>query len=210
MSQQLDTILIVDDDPGTRTLLREQVFSSDTYRVFEAKDAPDALLMLRQNRPDLIVLDLQLPGLSGHDLLVAVQSQGYRGPLIAMAENTSPRSVIEAFRLGATDYVTRPLREAEVMAAVERGLADVRLRRERNTLVTRLQSTNQQLEVRVKQLMTLYEIGQSVTALSDMESMFSRALEAALTLSGADHAMLFLRDDKNGQLILWAGKNLPL
>lgn len=212
MSQQQDTVLIVDDDPAARTLLREQVFSPQTYRVFEAKDAPEALLMLRQNRPDLIVLDLVLPGLSGHDLLVAVQSQGYRGPLIAVAErtNASPRAVVEAFRLGATDFVTKPLREAEVLTAVERGLADVRLRRQRDSLVTQLQTANQQLEAHVKELTTLYEIGQSVTALADLDSVFNRVLEGAVTLTGADHSILFLRDDKSGQLILRAGKNLPL
>jgi DNA-binding response OmpR family regulator len=210
MSQALDTILIVDDDLGTRTFLREQVFLSQNYRVLEAKDAPDALLLLRQDRPDLIVLDLQLAGLSGHDLLVAVQSQGYRGPLIAMAEAISPRAVIEAFRLGATDYIARPLREAEVLAAVERGLAEVRLRRQRDSLVTQLQISNRQLEARIKQLTALYDIGQSVTVLTDMDSLYQRALDGALDLSGADHAMLFLRDDKSGKLILKAGKNLPL
>lgn len=210
MSQLQDTILIVDDDPAARELLRDQVFSSNTYRVFEAKDAPDALLILRQNRPDLIVLNLQLPGLSGHDLLVAVQSQGYRGPLIAMAERTSPRAVVEAFRLGATDFVNKPLREAEVLAAVERGLNEVRLRRQRDALVTQLQTANQQLEARIGELTTLYEIGQSVTALADLDSVFSRVLEGAITLTKADHAMLFLRDDKSGQTTLRAGKNLPL
>jgi DNA-binding response OmpR family regulator len=90
MSEQRDTILIVDDDPGVRTLLREQVFAAQRFQVYEAKDGPDALLALRQHRPDLIVLDLQLPGLSGHDMLVAVRAQGYGGPLIAVEERANP------------------------------------------------------------------------------------------------------------------------
>ena len=210
MSEQCDTILIVDDDPDVRFLLREQVLTSSDYQVVEAKDGPEALWSLRQYFPDLIVLDLLLPGLSGHDLLVAVQAQGFRGPLIAVAESGNPRAVVDAFRLGATDFVTKPLREAEVLAAVERGLADVRMRRQRDTLLSQLQQTNRQLEARLRELTTLHEIGQSVTTLRDLDSVFSHVLEGALVLTGADHALLLLRDDKSGQLVLRAGKNLPL
>jgi DNA-binding response OmpR family regulator len=210
MSAQPDTILIVDDDPETRALLRDQVFSAKTFRVFEAKDGPDALLRLGEHRPDLIVLDLQLPGLSGHDTLVALKAQGYSGPLIAIAEEANRRPVVDAFRLGATDYLTRPIREAEVLAAAERGLAEVRLRHQRDALIAQLQQANGQLEARVKELTTLQEIGQSVAALTDLETVLNRVLEGAISLTGADQSVLFLRDDKSGQLVLRAGRNLPL
>jgi two-component system NtrC family sensor kinase len=210
MTQSHDTILIVDDDPELRTLLCEQVFASDDYEVHEAKDGPDALLRLRENPPDVIVLDLAMPGLSGHDMLVALQSQGYAGPLIVMAENKSVQSAVEAFRLGATDYVTKPVREAEVLAAVERGLSGVRLRRQRDTLLGQLKETNQQLEDRVKELTTLYEIGESVTAMRRLDALFERVLEGALKVTGADHAMLQLVDERTGNLVLRAGKNLQI
>ncbi len=210
MSEQYDTILIVDNDPGGRELLREQVFAAKNFRVFEAKDGPDALLLLRQHAPDLVILDMRLPGLSGHDVLVAFKSQGYRGPLIAVDSSESTRSVIEAFRLGATDFVTRPVREAEMLAAVERGLGEVRLRRQRDALVTQLQSANRELEVHVRELTTLYEIGESVTAMRDLEHVFQHVLDGAISLTGADHAALLLRDDKSGKLVLRAGKNMRL
>jgi DNA-binding response OmpR family regulator len=210
MSVQPDTILIVDDDPETRALLRDQVFSAKNFRVFEAKDGPDALLRLGEHRPDLIILDLQLPGLSGHDALVALKAQGYSGPLIAIAEEANRRPVVDAFRLGATDYLTRPIREAEVLAAAERGLAGVRLRHERDALITQLQQANRQLEARVKELTTLQEIGQAVAALPDLESVLNHVLQGAITLTGADQSVLFLRDDKSGKLVLRGGKNLPL
>jgi DNA-binding response OmpR family regulator len=210
MSAQPDTILIVDDDPETRALLRDQVFSAKNFRVFEAKDGPDALLRLGEHHPDLIVLDLQLPGLSGHDTLVALKAQGFIGPMVAIAEETNRRPVVDAFRLGATDYLTRPIREAEVLAAAERGLSAVRLRRQRDGLIAQLQQANHQLEARVKELTTLQVIGQSVAALTDLESVLNRVLEGAISLTGADQSVLFLRDDKSDQLVLRAGKNLPL
>jgi two-component system NtrC family sensor kinase len=210
-AQLFVNVLIVDDDAETRDLLREQIFSSSDFRVLEAKDGTTALQLLKQRQPDLIVLDLQLPGLSGRDMLIALKSQGYRGPLIVTAQNTGgDRSIIEAFRLGATDYITRPIRETEVMSAVERSLNEVRLRQQRDTLVTQVQSANQQLEARVRELETLYHMGQTVTSMRELDGLFERVLGGAISVSGADHAMLFLRDDKTGQLILKAGKNMRL
>ncbi|NDJ76708.1 MAG: response regulator [Chloroflexi bacterium] len=213
MNTPADRILIIDDDPETRTLLREQVFASSDFVVGEAKDGPDALQALPQFKPDLVVLDLQLPGLSGRDMLVGIKSQGFHGPIIVIAEGRdaqTAQTAIEAFRLGASDFVTRPLRETEVLAAVERGLAEVRLRRDRTQLMTQLQHSNQQLETRIRQLTTLYDIGQSVTAMHNLEGLFDGVLEGALSMTNADHALLLLRDDQSERLILRAGKNLPL
>ncbi|MBN2304798.1 MAG: response regulator [Anaerolineae bacterium] len=208
MSEQRDIILIIDDEADTRTLLREQVFSAPTFEVIEAKDGPAALQWLQGHRPDLIVIDMKLPGLTGLDMLVAINAQKFRGPIIVMEDSSEKRSAVEAFRLGATDYVTKPIREPEVLAAVERGLAEIRLRRQRDDLIAKLQTTNRELESRVKELTTLYEIGESVTAMRQLEELFSRVLNGALTVTGADHSLLLLRDEKTGLLILRAGKNL--
>jgi two-component system, NtrC family, sensor kinase len=210
MSEQSDTILIVDDDPEARGFLREQIFGADAFQVYEAKDGADALQMLAERRPDLIVLDWELAGLSGRDLLLGVKSQGFQGPVIVVAESGSGRAVIEAFRLGAADYVLRPVREAELLAAVERSLSQVRLRRQRDDLVNRLRAADEQNKARIGELTTLYDIGQSVTAMRDLEQLFERVLNGAVTVTRADHALLLLRDEKGEQLILRAGKNLPL
>jgi DNA-binding response OmpR family regulator len=210
MSEPLDTILIVDDDPETRALLREQVLTAPNFQVLEAKDGPEALRNFRKQLPDLIILDMDLNGLSGRDMLVALRAHGYRGPMIILAERNSPYSAVEVFRLGATDYVTRPIREAEMMSAIERALGEVRLRRQRDALIARLQTANQQLEQRVKELTTLYNVGQASTALDNLEALFRRVLESASALTGADQAYLMLRDEKTGKLALRSGQNLPL
>ncbi|MBN1681798.1 MAG: response regulator [Anaerolineae bacterium] len=210
MADQRSTVLIIDDDPETRTLLREQVFVSGSFQVFEAHDGMDGLAVLRQSQPDLIVLDLHMPGLSGHDMLVALKSQGYRGPLIVLADSGSEHNTIDAFRLGATDYITKPIREAEAASAVERGLTDVRLRRQRDSLVIQLQESNHQLEARINELTTLYDIGQSVTAMHELDALINRVLEGAISVTNADHAVLMLREDETGRLVLQAGRNMPL
>ncbi len=210
MADQPDTILIVDDDAEVRALLHDQVFAPRDYRVLEAKDAPDALTLLSSEQPDLILVDLRLPGLSGHDLMFALRAQGYRGPVVAMGDHNSPRAATEALRLGATDYVTKPLREAEVLAAVERGLTEVRLRRQRAKLRRELAQTQEVLDEQANALAIVYAMGQEVVALGELDEVFDMALEGAREITGADHAFLLLRDDRSGQTILRAGHNLPL
>lgn len=210
MSEKSDVILIIDDDPEARTLLREQVFSSDSFQVLEAKDGPDAIAILQRRRPDLVLIDLQLPGLSGRDVMVAMKARGFRGPMIVMADPGQEQNAIDAFRLGATDFIIRPIREAQVMIAVERGLTDVRVRRQRDVMVAQLQSFSQQIEARTNELMAFCEMGHTVANSRDLDGLFGRVLDSALTVTKADHAFLLLRDEKNNQMILRAGKNLQL
>ena len=125
MSQQknvtLDKVLIVDDDPEVRSLLREQVLDSRRFEVSEAGDGAEGLAQIKQQNPDLIILDLIMPGLSGIDFLVALKSQGFAGPVIVSTKRGSEAQAIDAFRLGATDYLTKPIREAEALRTIEHG-----------------------------------------------------------------------------------------
>jgi len=209
-TSQRDKVLIVDDDPAVRSLLREQVLDAGRFEVFEAQDGPEGLTHIKANPPDLIVLDLVMPGLSGTDFLVALNAQGYSGPIIVATKRGNEAMAIDAFRLGATDYLTKPLREAEVLRAIEHGLSEVRLRRERRDLMDQLQQSNKQLERRVKELTTLSSIGKSVTTVFDLQQLFTQVLEAAIFMTEADHATLLLHDEQSNQLILRTGKNLTL
>ncbi len=105
MPKQLDKILIVDDDPEVRSLLREQVLDARRYEVIEAQDGPEGLSKVSSHNPDLIILDLIMPGLRGADFLVALKSHGYAGPVIVSTKRGSEAQAIDCFRLGATDYL---------------------------------------------------------------------------------------------------------
>lgn len=207
---QRDRVLIVDDDPEVRMLLREQVLDAGRFEVYEAKDGPEGLEQVKSCVPDLIVLDLVMPGLSGKDFLVALNSQGYSGSIIVATKRGNEAMAIDAFRFGATDYLTKPLREAEVLRAIDHGLSEVRLRRERRDLTEQLQQSNNQLEARVKELTTLSSIGKSVTTVFDLQKLFNRILEAAIFMTESDHATLMLLDEETNRLVLRTGKNLTL
>ncbi|HVO42325.1 MAG TPA: response regulator [Aggregatilineales bacterium] len=209
-NQQRDKVLVIDDDAEVRELLREQVLSPQRFEVFEAVDGADGLSKAKECAPELIIVDMVMPGLSGKDFLVALQNTGFSGPIVVLIKRGNETMAMDCFRLGATDFLTKPLREAEVLQAIERGMEDVRLRRERGQLMSQLQESNRQLEARIRDLTTLSTIGRSVSSLLDLAQLFNRILDAAVSMTAADHATLILREEETNHLILRAGKNMTL
>ncbi|MBZ0317179.1 MAG: response regulator [Anaerolineae bacterium] len=210
MTKQMERVLIVDDDVEVRDLLKDQIFRPTQYEVLEARDGVEGVAMVEKRKPDLIYIDLVMPGLTGKDMLVAIKSRQYTGPIIVGVKRGSEKDAIEAFRFGATDYITKPIREAEMMSVVQRALADVRLRKERDGLTEQLRKSNIELEARIKELTTLATLGQTLTAMRGLDGMFDAVLAGALAVSGADYATLLLQEPNSTDLILRAGKNLTL
>src|SRR5690349_9130294 len=111
MPNQRDKVLIIDDDADTRSLFHDQVLDARRFEVMEARDGAEGLNQIGADGPDMILLDLVMPGLSGADFLVALKSKGFSGPVIVMPKRGNEASAIDCFRLGATDYLTKPVRE---------------------------------------------------------------------------------------------------
>ena len=137
-----ETILIVDDNADVRTLLGERVLPSYGYRTLTAPDGQEGLWQIRSHNPDLILLDLRLPDMTGIDLLHILSSEGYDTPVILITAYGSELIAAQALRLGVHDYIIKPFTLDEIVASVERALTATRLRRERNALNERLQSLN--------------------------------------------------------------------
>lgn len=205
----MEMILVVTEDPAVSELIAQQVLLPQGYQVQVAHDGATALQSALKTAPDVVLASLELPGLSGRDLMAALRTQGLESAMIAIGPRGADSQAVQAFRLGAKDYVGQPLREAELVASLDRALSEVRLRRERETLAQRLAAANQQLEKRVKELTTLAGIGKAVTAMTNLGHLFTRLLEAALYVTEADVGWLILAEESSGQPVLRAGKNLP-
>jgi two-component system NtrC family sensor kinase len=207
--RQSEKILVVDDDPQVLDLVVQQVLAPQGYQVETSRDGATALQLALKTSPDLILTSLDLPGLSGRDLMAALRTQGQESIIIATGPRGADSQALQAFRLGAKDYLGKPLREAELVATIDRGLAEVRLRRDREQLAGKLAAANQQLEKRVKELTTLVGIGKAVTAVTNLSELFARLLDAGLYVTEAEVGWLLLPDESSGKTILRAGKNLP-
>ncbi|MBM3120952.1 MAG: response regulator [Chloroflexi bacterium] len=208
-SAQRGRVLVVDDDPDVLDLLARQVLQPLGYLVQTADDGGAAIQHALNFAPDLIVASLTLPGLSGKDLLVALRSQGMEVPMLVTAPEGMEAAAIQAFRLGARDYLVKPLREAEVVSAVERALGEVRLRNERHLLAEQLGESNRELERRVRELTTLYGIGKAVTSTTNQSQLFTKLVDSSLYVTEADLGWVLLIEDRSKQLVLRAQRNLP-
>jgi DNA-binding response OmpR family regulator len=111
-------ILIVEDHEDLADALRTN-FGSEGYRAAVATDGRQALAMVRADPPDIIVLDLGIPGLDGLALLSRLREEGHWCPVLILTARDSDADKVEGFRLGADDYVTKPFRTVELMARVD-------------------------------------------------------------------------------------------
>jgi DNA-binding response OmpR family regulator len=204
-----ERILIIESDPDISDVIARQSLQPLGFQVTVVSDASAAITQAVQLFPDLIIVNLNLPGLSGKDLLVALASQGVKAPLMVIAEKGQESDAIQAFRLGATDVLFWPARDAEVVSAVERALRQTYEARTRQKLDQQLKKTNEELQHRVRDLTSLLTIGKAVVSVTDQRQLFDRILEGALQLAEADIAWLLLRDEKTKLFLLGAHRNLP-
>jgi DNA-binding response OmpR family regulator/signal transduction histidine kinase len=209
MGTNRDRILIVENDADISDLIGRQALQSMGYQVQTASDAQAAIAKAIQFSPDIIIVDLNLPSLSGKDLMVALSSQGISIPIIALTKKGGEEDLVQSFRLGATDFLLWPIKEAEVIAVVERVIKQVHDRRERERLDKQLQQTNLELQNRVRELTTIFSIGKAVTSVTDQAILFDKIVDGAVKVSNGDIGWFLVRDDSDRGFILAAHLNLP-
>ena len=120
MSTLRPRILVVDDEPAIRRLLRTGLATQD-FDIGEAADGTAALAAF-DGKPDLVILDLGLPGLNGLDLLRLIRERGDSTPVIILSSREDEAGKVRAFDLGADDYVTKPFGMNELIARVRAAL----------------------------------------------------------------------------------------
>lgn len=204
-----ERILIVEHDPDIADLIGRQSLQPLGYHVTVVGDASSALKHALLAPPDLILANINLPGLSGKDLLAAFSSQNIKSPVIVIAEKGQEHDAIQAFRLGAMDVLFWPLRDTEVVSVVERALRQTQETRERQKLDRQLKSTNDELQKRLRDLTTVLATAKAVVSITDQRLLFERILESALQLGEADLCWLMLREEKSNAYLLRAQRHLP-
>jgi two-component system alkaline phosphatase synthesis response regulator PhoP len=112
------TILVVEDDPGIRLSVKDEL-ASVGYEVFTADDGHKAVAAARQRTPDLIILDVMLPGLDGYEICKTLRREGSAIPIIMLTVRDKEVDRILGLELGADDYVTKPFSLGELTARVK-------------------------------------------------------------------------------------------
>jgi DNA-binding response OmpR family regulator len=112
-----ETILVVDDEP-TIVEVVELYLKREGYRVITAHDGSSALQVVAERKPDLIILDLMLPGLNGFEITQRLRASGHV-PIIMLTARSEEADRIVGLELGADDYVTKPFSPRELVARVK-------------------------------------------------------------------------------------------
>lgn len=131
------TVLVVDDAPPNVKLLR-LILNDAGYRVLEASSGPAALAILHQDRPDVMVLDVRMPGMTGYEVCRTIREDAEFAalPVIMVTALSSPEDRIKGIEAGATDFITKPFNKKELLARVKASL--IMAKTGRNGIVARL------------------------------------------------------------------------
>jgi DNA-binding response OmpR family regulator len=130
MSEQ--TILVVDDEEAIAEAVRARL-ESEGYQVVVAYDGPQAIQLHAEHQPDLVVLDLMLPGMDGLEVCQAIQRNAWT-PVLMLTARTEEADKVAGFAVGADDYLTKPFSLRELAARVKAILRRLeRMKAERDT-----------------------------------------------------------------------------
>jgi two-component system KDP operon response regulator KdpE len=109
-------ILIIDDEPQIRKLLKISLESHD-YKVVQASTGAEGLVLAANYSPELIILDINLPDKSGHEILTELRDW-YEKSIIMLSVQNSEKDIVQALDNGATDYLAKPFRTGELLARI--------------------------------------------------------------------------------------------
>jgi DNA-binding NtrC family response regulator len=132
-------VLIVDDDPATRDGLAA-LLENWGYSTSSAEDGKTALKLCAKELPHAIVTDLMMPGMNGIEFIQGLQEQVRQVAVIMMTGQATIETAVQAIKLGAYDYLTKPLEPEKLRSVLEKGLKQVALAREAGALRQKLES----------------------------------------------------------------------
>lgn len=146
------TLLVIDDDLGVRQSFVTYLQDSE-FQVYDAPDAKMGLSLFEQFVPDLVITDLKMPGMDGLSLLKSLHQTYPELPVIVISGAGIMSDVVDALRLGATDYLIKPVVDMEVLVhAVRRSLERCHLLVENQRYRTELEDVNERLRSHIESL----------------------------------------------------------
>jgi len=196
-----ELILVIDDSNAIVSLLTEEILPSAGFVAYGARNGTLGLGLVAKLQPALVLLDFELPDMTGLDVLRKMRETGFTMPTLLMTAYGSEAIAAEALRLGVRDYLIKPLTADEVVNAINKALTEHRLRHEATALqgqVTRLEHT----------LLAIHNVTQLAVARTAPEEVLARVLEASLYVSSAEAGFIALIDDSTSMTVRVA-RNVP-
>jgi DNA-binding response OmpR family regulator len=201
MAEDTDRIrvLVVDGSLNVRDFVAEQVLIPNGYEPILARDGPEGLRLALAEIPDLILMDYELPLMSGRDVLESLQSRPLQIPVILMISHGAEQIVVRLIRMGVRDFIVKPFTVDDLIESIERAIFEVHLRREQASLTNQLTLANRRIRQCLVELSILSKIGTAVTSQMALDQLLERIVDAALYITRSEECVLMLNDPDTGQ-----------
>lgn len=197
-----EAILVVDDSREIRHFLGDKLLVSLGYKVLTAVDGLSGITLAERENPDLILLDINLPQMSGIEVLQVLEEKKPTIPVIMITSEGDPSQILACFRLGAKDYLQKPFTADEIALAIDKALSESRWIREREEMTSTLATVNYKLQKRIRAWEALNQVGQTITATLNETDAQRELMRGLNDLMQVEAGALFLADEATGDLIL--------
>lgn len=192
-----ERILIIDDSKEIVNHLTKHLLPTFGYTSLHALDGQTGLQLIREKKPDLVMLDFNLPEMTGIEVLQQMAQESINTPVVLMTGYGSELSAIEAFRLGAKDYIIKPFTVDEIVETIDRALVETRLHHDKEELAEQVRRVKVEMTRQSNEMKTLSNIGKAITSLLSVDKILERVLEAATELTDAEECTIWLADEEN-------------
>jgi FixJ family two-component response regulator len=203
-------VLVVDDARSIRDFITDYILAPRGYEILTASDGLQGLRLAFDKRPDLMIVDVQMPTMDGLEMLRRLQLRRITVPAILITAHSSEKVAIEALRMGVRDYVLKPFDVKEMEDAIDRALRESRLVGAHGELQQQMEEQERSLRRFAQQVNGLYSVGRLLSTTTDLDAALQRVIEAAAFLCGANESSLFLLDGERGELVMRAAHKTAL
>jgi len=166
------SILIVDDEPANINIVAEILYQD--YEIRVTTSGKDALEMVKEEKPDLILLDINMPELNGYEVALQLNSSEETSsiPYIFLTAKNDAQSIVEGFKKGAIDYISKPFSKEELQARVATHLKIFELNNSLENTVNKLEEKINEVEERKKEFEAIFNKSLNGIAITDLDTNF--------------------------------------
>jgi len=212
-------ILVVDDEDQVVAIFRD-LLTQQGYDVVSSDNGDDAIAKVTSEKFDLVLTDINLPGVDGLEVVRAAKAADKDTVVILITGYASTTTAIDALRQGAYDYITKPFDLWETNKAIERGLESRSLVVQNRKLIEQLEQANSELqqheeilrrkvERATDRMATLYESGKAMSLSLSLQSTCEVVVAVAARITGARACLLFLHDQTSDDYSAEAAFGIP-
>ncbi len=201
-------ILVIDDTPTNLDIVTTYL-QGQGYETLVARDGVKGFQRAQDVKPDLILLDVTMPGIDGFETCRRLKNDAgtQNIPVIFLTGMSGLTDKVKGFELGAVDYITKPFQQGEMLARVKNHLALQELTQRLQTRTAELHQANAALSKRAMQLELSSQVSQQLTSILDLDELLTTIVESIQTKFGYYFVGIFLPDKLKAALILHASSS---